>query len=320
MPPRFRRLLPAALGLALLAGVLFLSRPRPPAPDDPAPEPQGKTEQASEAATPAERPARRHRLADAGWRLVETTQQGEDRRLDQPVALIGGEVVEAPEWYVLVHAVYPVSRETRARFPDRDFTGGEEQGQCGGKLYRLNGLSFAETAAHCLLARDGSAPRRVEICVQPFSRSSCRARYAVHSFAVDASYEADWAAGLRDDRALLVLPEDPGGGAPLPQTPRAEMEAGEVIHVFAMGPDETGALSERVRTCAQEAVDVRRTRVETRATPNCAIRQGDSGSPAGRMVGGNFVQTLIVSSFIDERNFYAPIRPDKVRAAAEVWE
>lgn len=317
----------AALAAGALLGLaLWALRPAPapqeaPAHADFSDREGGAEASASEvAATPA-RLALRHRLADVGWRLIET-ERGVDRRLDQPAALIGGAPVETPAWYVLVHAVWPISEETRRQYPGRDFSGSEERGQCGGKLYRLGDLSFIETAAHCLLARDGAAPRRVEVCLQPFSRSACRARYVAHSFAVDAGYEEDWAAGLREDRALIFLPEDPGGGAALPQTPRVQMEVGERIRVFAMGSDAAGDLSERLKSCEQVVTEVRPGLVTTRATPDCAVRGADSGSPAGRMVGGDFVQTLIVSSYDardPSRNSYAPIRPEKVRAAAGAW-
>ncbi len=267
---------------------------------------------------PAERPALRHRLADAGWRLIETTERGTDQRVEAPVALVGGTPVETPPWYVLVRAVYPVSAETRRQHPGLP-PDAEERGECGGKLHAGG---WIVTAAHCVVARDGSAPKRLEVCVQPFSRSSCRAQYVIHRAAVDASFEADGAAGYREDRGLIPLPEDPGGGEELPQTARVEMESWEFIHVFAMGSDETGALSERVKLCRQALTDVRRSIVDSYAPDGCRIRRADSGSPAGRIVGGRFVQTLIVSSYDPNdpsRNSYAPIRPDRIREAIKAF-
>ncbi len=296
----------AAVAALALAAVALL---RPEAPSAPPPPVEAV----------AERPALRHRLADAGWRLVQTREPGEDRRVTPPVALIGGAEIEAPSWYLLIRAVYPISAETRAQYPDRDFTGQVERGECGGILYAGGS---AGTAAHCLLARDGSAPLWLEVCVQPSSRSSCRAHYILHRAAVDLDYEPDGAAGYRSDRGLILLPEDPGGGAPLPQTARVELEPGETLHVFAMGSDVAGELSERVKTCAQRVEDVRRTIIETVAPEDCRIRRADSGSPAGRIVGGEFVQTATVSSYDprdEARNFYAPLRPDRIRAALEAF-
>lgn len=305
--------LPAILtciAVALIAAFTFL-RPVAPPPDPPA--------EIEEAASPG-RPALRHRLADAGWRLVETTERGEDRRILQPVALIGGEEIETPPWYALVEAIYPASAETRRQFPDLP-PDAEERGNCGGKHYLLDGAAFVETAAHCVIARDGSTPKRIEVCIQPYQRSLCRDRFEIHRAAIDANYEADWAAGLRDDRAVMPLPDDPGGGGRLPQTPRVQMEPGEILHVFAMGRDATGALADQLKTCPQIVIDVRPGLITTQATPDCAVQGADSGSPGGRLIeredgSFEFIHTVTVSSMDGERNHYAPIRPDKTRTAA----
>lgn len=318
--PWFR--LPLALGAGLiLAGAVFLAlRPSAEPPKEIPPASAASAEAPASASAP-ERSARRHRLADAGWRLIETREPGEDRRLPQPaapLALIGGAEILTPEWFVLVRAVHPLSAEARVRFP-RLPADAEERGECGGLLIE-GGLIV--TAAHCIVGRDGAAPLRLEVCVQPLGRSACRESFVIRRAAVDASFEHDGAAGYRDDRALVFLPEDPGGGAELPQTPRAELEPGERVQVFAMGTDARGDLAERVKFCAQEVADVRRTIVETRAGEACRIRRADSGSPAGRIVEGRFAPTLIVSNYDaadEDRNFYAPLRPDKIRAAAKAW-
>ena len=309
MKPRL--LIPAALAGVAVCALAYALRPLPePAAPDPPPV----------VASPApERPELRHRLADAGWRLIEATERGADRRIMQAVALIGGVPVETPPWYALVEAVFPASADTHGQHPGLP-ADAEETSNCGGALYVEAGRAFVETAAHCAITRDGTRPKRSEICVEPQSRSSCRVRYVVHRAAIDAGYEVDWAAGLREDRALVMLPDDPGGGARLPQTLCVQMEPGERVHVYAMGSDETGRLAEAVKLCSQAVVDVRPGIVETRAEPDCAIRGADSGSPAGRIVGGEFVQTLTVSSTHGERNFYAPIRPDKTRAGVAAWD
>lgn len=313
MKPRPLFLLAAVVAAALAAAALL--RPSAPPPDPPA--------AIEEAPAPEpDRPGLRHRLADDGWTLIETTERGEDRRVLQPVALRGGEEVETPHWYVLVEAIYPASAETRRQFPGLA-PDAEERSNCGGKLYEEEG-GFVETAAHCVIARDGTRPKRIEICVQPYTRSSCRARYVIYRAAIDSNYEADWAAGLRDDRAVIPLPEHPGGGARLPQTPRVQVEPGEILHVFAMGRDETGALAARLKTCAQTVTDVRPGLITTRATPDCAIQGADSGSAFGRLVkkeDGNveFIQIGTASSMNGDRNHYAPIRPDKTRRAAAAF-
>ena len=223
--------------------------------------------------------------------------------------------ISSPSWFVLVRAVYPTSPELRAQFPNASH---EVRSECGGALYRGGAVV---TAAHCVVDRKGSAPLRIEICVQPVDRSACRANYTLYQVAVDLSYEPDGAAGYRDDRAVLALPDDPGGGAQLPQAQRTEMEPGERIHVFAMGLSARGELAAAVSRCSQIIMDVRRSIIETKAN-GCRIQCADSGSPAGReLPSGEIVPTLIVSNYDavdDRRNFYAPLRPEKIHAALRI--
>ena len=308
---RSRLFLSIFLGCALLGVIILLALRRSPASD--------VSFNLDSSPVKAETLAQRHSLADVGWRLIVATQR-KDHLLESaatPISLLGGTEISAPEWFTLVRSVYPTNSEILAQFPDASW---ESQGECGGALYKGG---WVVTAAHCVVDRDGSAPLRVEICVQPQSRSTCRATYVLHQVAVDLGYEPDGAAGFREDRAVMKLPDDPGNGLNLPQTPRAEIEPGEHIHIFAMGLNSAGELAEQVSRCSQQVVDVRRTIVETRAG-TCRIRRADSGSLAGReLPSGEIVPLLIASSYDprdETRNFYAPLRPDKIRDAMSIME
>ncbi|MDD2869112.1 trypsin-like serine protease [Neomegalonema sp.] len=242
------------------------------------------------------------RLEDAGWRLVEELTPGPARRLSAPASLIGGESLSvSPEWFVLVRAIHPPS----ARLPQ------ESRSECGGTLYR-GGLVV--TAAHCL----AEAWSRVEVLIEPRGREHGRAAWSLGLAALDAGFEPDGAGRHRHDRAVLRLPEDPGGGLDLPQSARAQVSPGETLTIFGMGLDEEGVLAQSVRICRQRATDVRLGVFEALGDL-CRFRDADSGSLAARVLpGGEVVPVGIVSHRLqgaEDRQFYAPLSPAKIRAA-----
>ncbi|WP_018632124.1 trypsin-like serine protease [Neomegalonema perideroedes] len=247
------------------------------------------------------------RLEDAGWRLVEGLDPGPARRLSPPASLIGGGAAlpESPSWFALIRAIHPPS----ARLPM------ESRSECGGTLYRGG---IVVTAAHCL-AEDWT---RVEVLIQPEGREHGRALWSLGLAALDAEFEPDGAGLHRHDRAVLQLPEDPGGGLELPQSARAQISVGETLTIFGMGLDEEGRLAESVRTCRQRVTDVRLGVFEALGDL-CRFRDADSGGLAARLLPqGEAVPVGIVSHRLqgaEERQFYAPLHPTRIRAASAAF-
>ena len=98
---------------ASIAAVIFLR----PSPDPPSP--------AAPSAVAEGRPALRHRLEDAGWRLVEGLDPSPDRRIPQAVAFIGATPTAMPSDFVLVRPVWPPSAMLDT----------ESRSECAGRLY-----------------------------------------------------------------------------------------------------------------------------------------------------------------------------------------
>ncbi len=257
--PQLRLLGAGAILLALAAAAVLWPRETATPPETPplvsAASPQLRLDQ---------------RLADAGAVLVRSATGGQSRRLERPVAIIGGAPSEAAPHFV--------------RLAIRHADGADSH--CGGTL--LVG-GWIVTAAHCV---DSSEPwAYVEVSVGPATRSAWgRARYRLGEAAVHRLYEgAD--SVYRHDVALLRLPDDPGGGLPWPQSAQTELEPGEVVTACGMGLGESGRLAEELHCASLPVAEVRPSIVRLDGLRG-GFRQADSGGPVMREATGTPVGVI----------------------------
>lgn len=218
---------------------------------------------------PSEPAALVHRLADAEARLIRSASREASRRLDPPLAIMGGAVSETAPWFARLEIRHPDGSDSH----------------CGGTLMRGG---WIVTAAHCV------APPGwlwIEASLAPESRSSWGlARYRLGEAVIHRFYEGRDSA-YRQDVALLRLPEDPGEGLSWPQAPQTELEPGEAVSVCGMGLDASGRLSERLRCADLPAAEIRPGAIRLDGAQG-GFRQADSGGPALRASTGTPVGVI----------------------------
>ena len=265
-----------ALPVALALAATFWGRSD--APLTPAPS-------ASVSESPAPSPALtlRQRLADAKGVLLEGPRPADAARLPSglappaPVVVVadgahedgatalgiwGGEVAKAaPRWAVRLKIHY----------------GSNVYGDCTGSLITDRGRSAILTAAHCFdegwegLTLIVGEAERVDAAAVSYSSS----RVVIHKL-----YEGQ-DTRLRYDLAMIVLPDNPGGGLKLPQTPREILSVGEDVTIWGYGLTEGGRVSERLKWTVLPVAEVRPLIVRLDGALS-GFRGGDSGGPVLR--------------------------------------
>ena len=288
MKPRL--LLPAALAVASVCALAFWPRstPQPAAPEPP-----------PVATAPAPEKLRlEQRLRDADAVLIRSASREASRRLDPPLAIMGGAVSETAPWFARL----------QIRHPDGSAS------HCGGTLMRGG---WIVTAAHCVAP---SGWLWIEASLAPESRASWGlARYRLGEAAIHRLYEGRDSA-YRQDVALLRLPEDPGEGLAWPQALQTELELGEAVKVCGMGLEASGRLSEVLRCADLPAAEIRPGAIRLDGSAG-GFRQADSGGPALRASTGTPVG--VISHFeggATDRQWLTPFPAKWAAGIRAAWE
>lgn len=282
-------LLSLALGAAALCALAYALRPAPEPP--------------AVVASAPERLRLEHRLADADAVLVRSATGEQTRRLDvgPRLSIVGGAEAPADPHHVRLEKVIS---ETPAR---------REHEDCGGTLMAGG---WIVTAAHCVSGRwlylDAHAG-------QTLRGGPAWARWRIGEAAVHRYYEGcgEDDDACRHDVALIRLPDDPGFGAPWPQTAQTQLEPGEVVRICGHGLTAARTTSEALRCVEMPVLWARAGILRLDGASGAHFDQGDSGGGVSRSATGTLVAVVShIVKRLEGWRFY--VMPFPTAWAAEV--